>query len=291
MIKTLARRALSIIGTALLAAFLAACLARMAPGFESDGAQLDPRLSQESVEALRAERARNRNIVRFYTDYLARAVRGDLGRSQLFHRPAAELIAERITVTGRLVALGLLAGWMLGLGLATSVLLFRRTSFEIGAGIFSGIFLCLPVAVLALAFVLFSAPAWLAVTLVVFPKIFAYSRNLLLQAQHMPHVLAARARGLRSSRLFAFHVLPVTLGQTCALAGVSVSMAIGATIPIESLLDIPGLGQLAWEAALGRDLTLLVGITLLVSLATLLANAASDLFRDALPASLARRGL
>jgi peptide/nickel transport system permease protein len=56
-----------------------------------------------------------------------------------------------------------------------------------------------------------------------------------------------------------------------------VSIAIGAAIPIEALCGLAGIGQLAWQAALARDLPLLVNITVLVTLVTLLANTAADL--------------
>ena len=41
---------------------------------------------------------------------------------------------------------------------------------------------------------------------------------------------------------------------------------------------MPGIGQLVWKAALGRDLPLLVTITMLVCLMTMVVNAAADLF-------------
>ena len=46
--------------------------------------------------------------------------------------------------------------------------------------------------------------------------------------------------------------------QLLALAGVTVSLAFGAAIPVEAIADSPGVGQLAWQAALGRDLPVLV---------------------------------
>jgi len=61
-----------------------------------------------------------------------------------------------------------------------------------------------------------------------------------------------------------------------ALAGVTVSIALGASIPVESLCGLPGIGQLAWQAALSRDLPLLVNLTVLVTLVTLLANSGAD---------------
>jgi len=42
------------------------------------------------------------------------------------------------------------------------------------------------------------------------------------------------------------------------------------------LCGLAGIGQLAWQAALGRDLPLLMNITVLVTLVTLLANSGAD---------------
>jgi len=61
-----------------------------------------------------------------------------------------------------------------------------------------------------------------------------------------------------------------------ALAGITISLALGASIPVESLCGLPGIGQLAWQAALSRDLPLLVNLTILVTLVTLLANSGAD---------------
>jgi peptide/nickel transport system permease protein len=49
-------------------------------------------------------------------------------------------------------------------------------------------------------------------------------------------------------------------------------MALGAAIPLEALSDSPGVGQLAWQAALNRDLPLLTSITLFVTLLTVGVN-------------------
>ena len=71
-------------------------------------------------------------------------------------------------------------------------------------------------------------------------------------------------------------LFPVVAPQLLAVAGVSVSMAVGAAIPVEALCGLAGVGQLAWQAALARDLPLLVNITILVTLVTLLANSGAD---------------
>ena len=61
-----------------------------------------------------------------------------------------------------------------------------------------------------------------------------------------------------------------------ALAGISVSLGLSATIPAEVILDVPGIGQLAWQAAISRDLPLLVNLTFIVALIGTTANTLSD---------------
>jgi peptide/nickel transport system permease protein len=181
--------------TVLAGAFLAATLVRLAPGFDADAQQLDSRLSHETREALRAGRAQNRNIVRFSFNYLGAALHGDLGQSQTLNRPVRRLVSERLPVTARLVGWGVLLGWTLALGLAFAVSLSRLSAFRLAAVVCAGALLCIPSAVLALAFVIVRAPAFLAIALVVFPKIFSITRNLLEQSYELPHIVTARAKG------------------------------------------------------------------------------------------------
>jgi peptide/nickel transport system permease protein len=254
-------------------------LVRIAPGFDADVAQLDTRLSQESVDALRAKRAANSDIFRYYAQFVRSAVHGDFGTSINLQRPVRELLKERWPTTARLAGLGLLGGWLLACLLAFSAALFRQTLPLCGvvAALLSGLFLCIPTAVLALAFVIWRAPASIAVALVVFPKVFRYARNVLLRNYESAHIITALAKGIGPLRVLFFHVLPVSAAPLVALAGVSVTIALGATIPVEALLGIPGIGDLAWQAALNRDLPLLVTVTGMVTIVTLGANLISDM--------------
>jgi peptide/nickel transport system permease protein len=112
---------------------------------------------------------------------------------------------------------------------------------------------------------------------VVFPRVFPYAHAQLRENLAVHHVVMARARGISGVRLFCWQVLPGTLGPLLALAGISVGIAFGASIPIEVIADSPGVGQLAWRAALARDMPLLVTMTLLIAAITVSANAVSDL--------------
>jgi len=276
MLRRIARHLLSIAALVLLGGLLSATLVRMAPGFDSDERELDPSLNAESVRALRAQRAGEHNTLSFYASYLRGAIHGDLGKSHALGQPVGALLRERWPVTLRVAGIGLLLGWLLASILAFSACLWQRPVYEIFGTTLSGAFLCIPAAVLALVSVILNTPGYLAIALIVFPKIYRYSRNLLAKAYDMPHITAARARGLGEPRILGWHVLPVVGPQLIALAGITISLALGASIPVESLCGLPGVGQLAWQAALSRDLPLLVNLTVLVTLVTLLANSSAD---------------
>jgi peptide/nickel transport system permease protein len=276
------RHLAAIIALVLLGGLLSATLVRLAPGFDSDERELDPGLSAESVRALRASRAGEHNILNYYAGYLRSAVHGDLGTSHTLGQPVQTLLRERWPVTLRVAGIGLLLAWLLASILAFTACLWRLPAYELFGITLSGAFLCIPAAVLALLSVILNAPGYLAIALIVFPKIYHYSRNLLAKAYALPHITAARARGLGEIRILARHVLPVAGPQMIALAGVTVSIALGASIPVESLCGLPGIGQLAWQAALSRDLPLLVNLTVLVTLVTLLANSGADVMNHML---------
>ena len=272
----IAGHALTLLATVLLGGLLAATLVRLAPGFEVDEQQLDPHLNSESVQALRAARRQDHNILRFYFSYMNRAAHGELGTSLALGQPVRALLVARAPLTLRLLSIGLGLAWTLALTLAVSAAWLRLSVYDTLTAVVSGTFLCIPAAVLALLSVLWNVPGSLAIALIVFPSIYRYTRNLLVKAYSLPHIITARAKGLGEARILFWHVAPVAAPQLLALAGVSVSMAVGAAIPVEALCGLAGIGQLAWQAALARDLPLLVNITILVTLVTLLANSGAD---------------
>jgi peptide/nickel transport system permease protein len=272
----IARHLASIVALVLLGGLLSATLVRLSPGADSDERELDPSLSAESVLALRQAHAAEKNIFIFYARYLRSAIHGDLGISHALGQPVRSLLRERWPVTARVVGIGLVLAWLMASSLAFTVCLWPRNSYEFFGIAISGVFLCIPAAVLALLSVILNSPGYLAIALIVFPKIYRYSRNLLAKAYASPHITAARARGIGEVRILGYHVLPVVGPHIVALAGVTISIALGASIPIEALCGLPGIGQLAWQAALSRDLPLLVNLTVLVTLVTLLANTGAD---------------
>jgi peptide/nickel transport system permease protein len=279
--KLVFRNIAGLLITALAGALFAATLVRLAPGADSDERDFDPRFTAASVQALHESRAADRNLGRYYVSYLRGLAHGDFGTSYSLKVPVRQLLIDRGPATLRLAGVGLIAGWVLGLAAAIVATQWKNVAIDALTSGFLAVLLCLPAALVALLVLAARASWWWAIAMVVAPKVFIYARNLLAKVLLNPCVLLARAKGLGRVRIFLWHVMPSVLPELLALGGISVSLAFSAAIPIEAVCDIPGVGQLAWQAALGRDLPILVTITLLLALITRVANSAANIAIEA----------
>jgi peptide/nickel transport system permease protein len=264
----------------LFAGLLAASLVRVAPGFGVDERELNFQLSHESVEAIRSTHRLDSGLLSYYTHYLAGAVRGDLGTSESLQQPVTSLIRARFPVTARSVLFGVLLAWMAALIAALAGIRFRGMAADLSGTLVSGFLIALPSAVVAVFSVYLRAPVFLAIAVVTFPKLFRYLRSLLERAQAQPYVLAAQARGIGRWRIIFRHVFPLASPGIIALLGVSLSLAFGTAIPIEALCDSPGIGQLAWQATVNRDLPLIMNLALLATVITVAANSLASIANE-----------
>jgi len=273
----LIRHAREIVLTAVVIGFAGATLVRLGPGFGVDERELDTRLGSASRQAIEAERASERNIVSYYAGYLRGLIHGDLGFSRSLNRPVAELLGERLPVTLASLGHGVAGGFAFGFLLATCAVIAGVPFIDLLGGTVAGLCVSTPAAVVAVGLLWWGVAAEWAIALVVFPQVYRYSVDLLSAAYRSQHVVTALAKGLSASRIFFLHVVLPIVPQMAALAGMSLTVAFAASIPIEAICDIPGVGQLAWKAALSRDLPLLVAITMLVGVMTLTVHRLADL--------------
>ena len=259
-----------------LIALLACTLLCLAPGLSSDERSLDLRLSASSVAALRTTNPSMRNPVAVWAAYLAALAHGDLGRSTTYGSPVLELVRERWLVTLRSLLGGLLGGWMLAGGSAALLFLLRRRVATFAVAALATALICVPSALIGLSAMVLEVPVAAAMAAVVFPRVYQYAGRVLARAAQAPHVVCAAGAGMTRWRLFCYGCLPPTLPELIAVAAASAGIALASVVPLEVICDSPGLGQLAWQATLGRDVPLLLSVTLAMAAAANLCAAAAD---------------
>jgi ABC-type dipeptide/oligopeptide/nickel transport system permease component len=271
------RQLIQLIVIVLLGGFAAAALVRYSPGFDSIPEDLDPSISPDALRALHANNEVNNPLPVFYVRYLAGTLKGGFGVSTTLNQPVSDLLLHRAPVTAKLVTLGTVGGLLLSALFAWMAVWTRRIWLEATAYSFTGLLIAVPPAVLGLAFFFSEAPLAIALALALFPRLFGTMRALLDDRAASPTLLAARARGVHPMGLALRYVIAPSSRQILALVGVALVLAFGSAIPIEAVCGIPGIGALALQAAIGRDMPLLCALALIITFFVTLVHTAGDL--------------
>ena len=90
-------------------------------------------------------------------------------------------------------------------------------------------------------------------------------------------VRTARAKGAPASRVMRSHVLRNSMLPVVTMIGMDIGLALGGAIFIESVYNLPGLGQTVLRAVTTYDLTLLQGVVIFMTLAIVALNLVVDI--------------
>ena len=102
-------------------------------------------------------------------------------------------------------------------------------------------------------------------------------KEALNEAMLQDYVLLARLKGMSETRLVVQETLRNAIGPTLTLTGVQFTFMIGGTVIVERIFSYPGIGNMAIDAVINRDLPLIQGIVLMFGLIFVLINIAIDL--------------
>ncbi|MCU0934601.1 MAG: ABC transporter permease [Gammaproteobacteria bacterium] len=227
--------------------------------------------------------------------YLERLVRLDLGTSIHSRRPVAALLAERIPATLELTLAALAVAIAIAVPLGGLAAARRGRGWDRGAMAFALAGASVPAFVLGPALVLvFSLGlGWLPVSgregpaSLILPAVTLGTalaavlsrmvRATLLDALAEDYVRTARAKGADERVVLLRHALPNAALPVVTVLGLQLGGLLGGAIITEAVFAWPGLGQLTVEAVLRRDYPVVQGCVLLVSVAYVAVNTATDL--------------
>jgi ABC-type dipeptide/oligopeptide/nickel transport system permease component len=102
-------------------------------------------------------------------------------------------------------------------------------------------------------------------------------KDALSEAMVQDYVLLARLKGMSDLRLIMQEALRNAVGPTLALTGVQFTFLVGGTVIVERIFSYPGVGNMAIDAVINRDLPLIQGLVLVFGLMFILINIMVDL--------------
>ena len=104
-----------------------------------------------------------------------------------------------------------------------------------------------------------------------------YMRSSVIDNLLSDHVRTALATGASTGRMLMRHVLRNSLISIVTLFGLTLPFIVSGALIIEQLFNYPGMGLLFWNAAQQRDFPVLLGVTLVVTVVTVIGNLVADI--------------
>lgn len=259
--------------------------------------------SPERMEAVTRQLGLDRPLPVRYMLWIGATAQGDLGDSNLSHKPVVSLLATALPVTLELTALSLALSVLIAvpLGLVLAQQRGRWWTRPLMAAITLGI--SVPGFWVGLMLIVL-----FAVTLGILPSggYVAFSRNPLQNLTHIllptvslaiylapalvrfvrvtaqtvlreDYVDTARSKGIGNARLLLRHVAPNTWINTMTYIGLQLGVLLSGAIVIEMIFALPGIGRLGLTAVLNRDYPVIQGVVLVAAVGYVVVNLLIDL--------------
>jgi peptide/nickel transport system permease protein len=292
----------ALLPTLLLASFGIFALIKLAPG-DPAVAVAGENATTAQIEQVRQQYGFDRPLIVQYLDWLGDAVRGDLGSSLTGHVSVVSQIKQTLPVTLQLVAGGMLVAVVLGViaGVAagrranTAADSVISAAASTGAAVPSFWLGLVLVSVFALKLGWFPATGYagitddpaLALRQLVLPsialgvagaaEIARQLRSVMMDVFASDHVRTLRAKGVAERRIVWRHGLKGSGVPLMTVVGLQVSRFLGATVVVEAVFGIPGMGSLVVSAAQNRDYPVVQGVVVVMAILVIATNVAVDL--------------
>ncbi|MFE7243106.1 ABC transporter permease [Streptomyces sp. NPDC057580] len=257
----------------------------------------------EQVESIRTALGLDRPVVIQYVDWLRHVLQGDLGASLYQRTPVVEGIAGRLPITLSLTLAAMVVALVIGVPAGVVAASRRGSWIDRAVTVLTTIGIAVPsfwlglvlIVVFSLQLQWFPAvgythftegPAmWLwqitlpAITLGVHgaAELARHTRSAMHDALGQDYVRTARAQGLPGGRVLAKHALKNAGVPVLTIAGFQFSILMGGAVIVEQIFGIPGLGSLAIDAVIQKDLPVIQGVVLVAALIVMLTNLLVDL--------------
>lgn len=307
--RYIARRLIHAALLLIAVSFFSFALLQLAPGDFFDAMRLNPQISRQTVNDLRAEYGLDQPLPIRYERWVRSVLKGNLGFSLASNVPIAPLLRVRARNTLLLSGTATVLAWLLALSIGIWSAAKRGRWGDRIVGVAASTILTIPDLLLFLGLLLLAVrTGWfptggmvspgnddldflgkakdvafhlalpaLGLALVIFPVLVRHVRSAMIDVLESPFIRAARGHGIPRARLLYRYALPAASNPLISLLGFSVASMLSTSVLVEVVLSWPGLGPLLVEAILSRDVYVVVAIVMLSSVLLVMGNLLADL--------------
>ncbi len=302
MLSLIVRRVASLIPLLFIVSIVVWGLLLLIPG--------DPALSlvgetatEEQIEAVRENLGLNDPILVRYWRWVTGAVQGDLGTSLFSSYRVTDAIMDRLPVTLSLVGTAFLLSTLIGIPAGIFAAMNRGRFVDRLLTIGTSVGIAVPNFWLGLVLVTFLGlrlewfPSGGYVALEESPGEWAHRLALpaltlamagaaelgrqmragMVDVLDRDFIRTHRAKGLPGRVIIGRHALKSALIPVVTVAGLQIARLFGLSMIVEQIFNMQGVGQLAIEAVFRRDVPVIQGVVLMVTLVVVVANLIVDI--------------
>ncbi|GAB3137005.1 ABC transporter permease [Micromonospora sonneratiae] len=302
MLRYAGRRLLVGIPLLLVVPLLVFLLIDLAPGDPAvvlAGDQPTP----ERIEAIREQLNLNGSVLERYFDWVVAALQGDLGQSFVTNEAVTDLLVRRMGTTMSLVLFAMVMAVLLGVAMAIVASLRPGGLVDRLVNWLASIAIAIPAfwfgLVLASVFAVslqllptfgfepLSAGFWpwlshlilpgIALGLLPAAEVTLQLRSALGQVLKSDYILNAQAKGMSRSSILFKHSLKNASVPVVTVLGFRVAEVLAGSVTIEVIYNMPGLGSLAVDSVLSRDIPVLLGFVLFSTAVVVVVNLLVDI--------------
>lgn len=303
-LKYIGKRILIAIPTFFGITILAYFILNLAPGSPLDALLADPGITPAELERKRVALGLDQPVIIQYLNWLKLVLQGDFGFSYSTQRPVSMMIMERLPATAVLATASILLSLIISIPLGIFAASKPNSSRDYISGGISMLMMATPNFFVGLVLIYF-----LAIILKILPSGGMYnstgSKSFLDLARHMimpclvlsfqqiggwvrhmrssmlevmqeDYIRTAKSKGLSKWVMIYRHALKNSLTPVVTVVGMSIPSVVGGAVVTEQVFGWPGIGSLMVTAINGRDYPVIMGITVMIAAAVLLANILTD---------------
>ncbi len=298
VIRRVGQAVIVVIGVALVVFIMT----RLLPGGPAR-AILGVRATRQELANWERQNGYDEPILLQFFNYLRQLLSGNLGFSYHLNQGVASLIAENLPKTLILVGTSTILALLIAVPLGIIQAIRRNRPEDYAITGFAFVLYSMPsfwlglilISVFAIGLNWFPAIApegpissylsnWnglvlpvATLTLITVASYSRYMRSSTLDSLVQDYIRTARAKGLNFRQVLSRHVLRNSLIPIVTLVGLSLPAIFSGALITETVYNYPGMGLLFFNSALERDYPTLLGVTLVVAIATVAGSLLADL--------------
>ncbi len=279
---------------------IAFALMRVTPG-DPAATRLGAGAEAEAINALREQLGLNVNPIQQFINYIVDLSRGDLGVSLVSGISVGKIIVNAFPLTLTYIAFSFLFAFLISIPIGVLIGWSNKASWVYSFRTFTSIVIATPNFFIAMIAILFFsvqrdwAPVfgyepgfpgnmrylWLPIAINTLILVSIISRVLLasvIDTRSEEFVETGIIRGVSRIRFFWFYILKPSLAPTIVLASYMMGTMLGATVILETIFSLPGVGRELVGAVLASDYPVVQGILIFFGVITVFLSFLGDLF-------------